>query len=109
MYIANGLHKKIFSLDIEKILLEYNKIENCAVVPVSDNITFQKPVAYIVLKKGYNNDVIKSDIKTYCENNLPDGYNPTRFIYIDKLPLTKVGKVDYLTLEKLAEEEINGK
>lgn len=109
MYIANGLHKKIFSLDIEKILLDYPKIDNCAVVPVKDDITFQKPVAYIVLKEGCNSNEIESDIRTYCENNLLDGYIPTKFIFVDKLPLTKVGKVDYLTLEKLAEEEISGK
>ena len=52
MYIANGLHKKIFSLDIEKVLLEHPYVDNCAVVPIADSITFQKPAAFIILKKA---------------------------------------------------------
>lgn len=39
------------------------KVDNCAVVPMSDETTFQIPVAYIILKKrvsfiaGYQNGI----------------------------------------------------
>ncbi len=109
LYIANGLQKKIFSLDIEKALLEYPKIDNCAVVPIADDITFQKPVAYIILKNEYNSDQnVENELKAYCEKNMPDGYKPVRFTFIEKFPLTKVGKIDYLALEKMAESQDKG-
>lgn len=106
LYIANGLHKKIFTVDIEKVLLNHPRIDNCAVVPVADDVTCQKPVAYIISEgKNPSNKSMENELKTYCEQNLPDGYRPVKFILVDKFPLTKVGKVDYLTLEKMAENQ----
>ena len=105
MYIANGLHKKIFSLDIEKVLLEHPYVDNCAVVPIPDSNTFQKPVAFIILKKDLPHDAnIENEFKAYAEKNLQDGYKPVKYIFVDRFPLTKVGKVDYLALEKEAEK-----
>ena len=100
MYIANGLHKKIFSLDIEKVLLEHPYVDNCAVVPIADSVTFQKPVAFIILKKDVSHEVnIENELSAYAEKNLQDGYKPIKYIFVDRFPLTKVGKVDYLKLE----------
>ncbi len=105
MYIANGLQKKIFSLDIEKVLLEHPYVDNCAVVPIADNNTFQKPVAFIILKKDVPHDVnIENEFESYAEKNLQDGYKPIKYIFVDKFPLTKVGKVDYLKLENDAKK-----
>lgn len=105
MYIANGLHKKVFSLDIEKVLLEHPYVDNCAVVPIADSVTFQKPVAFIILKKGVPHEVnIENEFSAYAEKNLQDGYKPVKYIFVDRFPLTKVGKVNYLALEKEAEK-----
>lgn len=105
MYIANGLHKKIFSLDIEKVILEHPVVNNCAVVPINDAETFQAPVAFIMLKKDILADErIKNQLKLYVGNNLADGYRPVKYIFMDKFPLTKAGKIDYITLEKEAEK-----
>lgn len=104
MYIANGLHKKIFSLDIEKVLLEHPYVDNCAVVPIADSVTVQKPVAFIILKKDISHEVnIEKEFSAYAEKNLQDGYKPVKYIFVDRFPLTKVGKVDYIALEKEAE------
>ncbi|MBD5537995.1 MAG: acyl--CoA ligase [Lachnospiraceae bacterium] len=104
LYIANGVQKKIFSLDIEKVLLEHSYVDNCAVVPIADSVTFQKPVAFIILKKDLPHDVnTENELKEYAEKNLQDGYKPIKYIFVDRFPLTKVGKVDYLALEKKAE------
>jgi len=101
MYIANGIHKKIFSLDIEKVLLEHPYVDNCAVVPITDSVTFQKPVAFIILKRNIPHDQnIENALKSYAEKNLQDGYKPVKYFFVDRFPLTKVGKVDYLALER---------
>ena len=106
MYIANGLHKKIFSLDIEKVLLEHPYVDNCAVVPIADKETFQKPVAFIILNKTCSRDEnLEIKLKAFAEENLQEGYRPVKYIFMDKFPLTKVGKVDYLKLERDATEK----
>lgn len=105
MYIANGLHKKIFSLDIEKVLLAHPCVDNCAVVPIADKETFQKPAAFIILNKTCPHDEnIETKLKAFTEENLQEGYRPVKYIFMDKFPLTKVGKVDYLKLEREAAE-----
>lgn len=104
LYIANGIQKKVYSLDIEKVLLEHPYVGNCAVVPIADSVTFQKPVAFIILKKDLSHDVnMENEFNEYAEKNLQDGYRPVKYVFVDKFPLTKVGKVDYLALEKEAE------
>lgn len=104
-YANNGVWKKVFSLDIEKALLQNPNVENCAVVPISDDIFNQVAFAYIILKHDKaTKDVIEQELRSYCESNLQQAYRPVQYRFIEAFPLTKVGKVDYLKLEKLAEE-----
>ena len=101
LHIKNGIQKKIFSLDIEKVLLKHPKVDNCAVVPKSDETTFQVPVAYIILKKeSRSSQDIESEFVAYAEEHLSDGYRPVKYYFVDKFPLTKIGKVDYRALEE---------
>ena len=46
----------------------------------------------------------ENEFKAYAEKNLQDGYKPVKYIFVDRFPLTKVGKVDYFALEKEAEK-----
>ena len=100
-YADNGIHKKIFSLDIEKVLLKHPFVENCAVVAIADPKTVQIPVAYIILKDDVHADA-ESDVIAYGEEHLSGGYRPVKYYFVDKFPLTKIGKVDYRTLEQQA-------
>lgn len=104
LHIKNGIQKKIFSLDIEKVLLKHPKVDNCAVVPKSDETTFQVPVAYIILKKeSRSSQDIEAEFVTYAEEHLTDGYRPVKYYFVEKFPLTKIGKVDYRALEEETE------
>lgn len=97
--IADGVQKKVYSLDVEKVLLQHPKISKCAVVPISNKETFQAPVAFVILKKEYKPDqTTEFELKAFCEKNLPTVYRPIRYIFTEEFPLTKVGKVDYLAL-----------
>ena len=103
--IANGIQKKVFSLDIEKVILEHPKIENCAVVPVDHAELCQAPVAFVILKRGTTPDAaLETELRAYSESNLDEVYRPLQYFFVEKFPLTKVGKVDYLTLEKRAKD-----
>ena len=101
--IADGVQKKVYSLDVEKVLLQHPKISKCAVVPIASKETFQAPVAFVVLKGEYQPDQkTELELKTFCEENLQSVYRPVRYMFVDKFPLTKVGKVDYRMLEQEA-------
>jgi len=104
MHIANGIHKKIFSLDIEKVLLKCQEVENCVVVPIESKEFFQVPVAFLILKKGSVSETAKKKIKRFAERNLEPSYCPVKYYFVEKFPLTKVGKVDYRALEQMAQK-----
>ena len=99
-YADNGVHKKIFSLDIEKVLLRHHAVENCAVVPIPDRKTLEAPVAYVILKGNAADS--QAEVQAYGAEHLSGGYRPVKYYFVDKFPLTKIGKVDYRTLEAQA-------
>ena len=104
LHIENGIHKKIFSLDIEKVFLQHPKVDNCVVIPKNDENTHQVPVAYVILKEEYRSETgIETKLQTYAEKHLTEDYRPIKYIFRDKFPLTKIGKVDYRALEKEVE------
>ena len=107
--IGDGLHKKVFALYIEKIVLQHPKVRNCVVVPMNDIQEHQVPVAFILPEKNIEStDSLMNEISAYCKKELDKYHRPAKYYFIDKVPLTKVGKVDYRSLEKLAEQRKNG-
>ena len=103
--IANGVQKKVFSLDIEKVLLKHPEVEKCAVVPIDDKTVNQAPVAFIVLSDlNADQSAAEAALSEYAEQNLEPVCRPRKYFFVSKYPLTKVGKVDYRALERMAAE-----
>ncbi len=105
MIIRQGF--KVFPSEIENALLNNANVLKCAVVGVRDSREDTVPIAYIVLK---NNDVDVSTLtnelnKTIEKHGLPPYYIPKAYKYVEDLPLTKILKVDYKALEKIADEK----
>lgn len=103
MYVHDGVHKKVFSLDIEKVLLQHPAVDNCAVVPISNSETMQVPVAYVILKEGVSDaEKMEIELRKLAEQNLEGDYLPVKYYFVEKFPLTRIGKVDYRALEREA-------
>ncbi len=92
------------NIDIEE---EYNSVAECCAVGVLDkNDTQGKlPIVFAVLNSDTNEQQAKKDLFELCEAELPEYAQPIDFIFIDKLPLTPIGKVDYRKLEEMATEK----
>lgn len=106
-YISDGVCKKVFGLDVEKVLLRHPLVEKCAVVPMPDKTVNQVPVAFIVpIKCDVEPDVIVKELEQFGAENLEKAYRPVRYILKKEFPLTKVGKIDYRMLEALAMQGI---
>ena len=94
---------KIYPLYIEELILQHPAVKNCAVVGVPDEVELNIPVANIVLHEEckdkeqevieYINRTIKDQLPEY---SLMAGYN-----FLEELPLTPIGKLDFKALEKL--------
>ncbi len=104
LYIQDGIAKKIFSLDIEKALLAHLDVENCAAVPIESKEFNQVSVAFLILKKGATPETVERELREFAEEKLAPPYRPVKYYFVEKFPLTKVGKVDYRALEQMAAE-----
>ena len=101
----NGVAKKVFSLDIEKKLIENPLVEKCVAVPIEDEQFNQMPAAFVVLSKGVEaGKETENNLRKYADDNMEFVYRPARYFFVDSFPHTKVGKVDYRALEATAKK-----
>lgn len=95
---------KVYPSIIENVICECHDVLNCAVVGVRNEKYTQgmNPKAYITVRKDCSNEKTISAIKTICSKKLSEYQIPEEIEIIDEMPLTKVGKIDYVTLENMA-------
>lgn len=94
---CKGLSYKIFPDNIENVVMGLQGIKSCATVCVSDKYRRFIPLLYVVRA---NNDLQESVVREYCIGKLPEHMLPRKILFIENLPLTAAGKVDYKALEK---------
>ena len=100
---------KIYPSVIEKVINSHKAVSQCKVVGISDRKHGhgQIPMAYVVLKKqdGGNAEAVLKELENICKQTLPEYYiENCKFVEIDKLPLTAIGKVDFRELERRGEK-----
>lgn len=100
---------KVFPTFIENVVLEHKAIENCSVVGLTDKAHMQGklPVVFVVCRDEYKGreENIVSELKTLCLEKLTEYSQPVEYRFVENLPLTPIGKIDYRALEKMAEEK----
>ena len=103
---------KIFPSLIENVIGKHEAVEGCKAVAIADQDHSQGklPKAHIVLKPQYKDkeDIVLEQIKLLCLEQLPEYVQPVAYKFRESLPLTAVGKIDYIALEK-EDENIKNK
>jgi len=98
---------KVFPIAIEEVILSHPDVKTCKVIGVKDKNYSQGevPKAYVVLKKTVEDTAkIKSELRKICEEKLAEYLQPTDFAFIDKLPVTAIGKIDFMKLKNENDE-----
>jgi long-chain acyl-CoA synthetase len=101
MVIVNGMN--VYPRIIEEVLYRYDAVLEAAVIGHVDKIHGEIPVAYIVLKKGYEADA--ADIRGWCRQYLGSYEVPRKVIFMDELPKNGAGKIVKRVLNKQGEAE----
>lgn len=98
---------KVFPSLIEKTVdRNENVITSCAVgIADTSHSQGKLPIVFAVLNSGADAKKVKADLFELCKKELPEYARPVDFVFIDKMPLTPIGKVDYRALEKEAEKK----
>jgi acyl-CoA synthetase (AMP-forming)/AMP-acid ligase II len=77
--------------EVENALYAYPKIEEAAVIGVSDLEWGQEPKAIVVLKQGQS--ATAEDIMEFCRQKLSSFKRPRAIVFVDELPRNQMGKV----------------
>ena len=97
MIVTNGYN--VFPNELENIIESFDMVERCCVIGVPHVSGTDKIKAFIVLKKGYEkDDNTKEQILSLCKAYIAKYALPKYIEFIDSMPTTKVGKVDYNAL-----------
>lgn len=95
---------KVFPSLIEKVVdINKNVISNCAVGIVDKSHSQgMLPIVFAVISDEENSEKVKEELFELCKKELPEYVQPVDFVFVDKMPLTPIGKVDYRALEEKA-------
>ena len=85
--------------EIGTVLTRHPGVRSAVASAVADAHGEKRLVAYVVRENAAAID--RSDLKTFMRARLPEYMVPEEFIWLERLPLTVNGKVDYGALPKL--------
>jgi malonyl-CoA/methylmalonyl-CoA synthetase len=98
LIISGGFN--IYPREIEEFLQEQEGVAEAAVVGVPDRVRGEVPVAYIVIRGELHAEALAS----CCRASLASFKVPRKFIAVDKLPRTALGKIQKHLLPKAFDE-----
>lgn len=103
MIVVSGFN--VYPSMIEETISKHPDVEKVCVIGIPHQYKMHVPKAFVVLKKGIEaNAKIKKEIIDLCKESLSVYSLPKYYEFIDELPKTLYGKVDY---KKLEQEEQN--
>ena len=95
---------KVFPSQIEGVVSQNGVIVACCAVPASDDEHGYGcvPVVFVTLDGHARKEFVLEELRAMCNERLPEYAQPKEFRIIDEMPLTPLGKIDFLRLEELA-------
>ena len=98
LIITSGYN--VYPSHIEEVIERHPDVLQCTVVSMPHPYKVNVPKAFIVLKDGRNASLFKKlEIKDYCKKNLSHYMCPYKFVFRKALPKTKLGKIDFKSLQ----------
>jgi len=105
MTVHDGQGAKIFPAVPEDAIRTSKDVMDTAVAcrPMR-NSTFYEPVAFVVKEPASHktDEELTEELKQINKDSVPSYMRPVKYVYLDNLPLTVAGKVDFVKLEKMA-------
>ncbi|MGH8664487.1 MAG: class I adenylate-forming enzyme family protein [Burkholderiales bacterium] len=98
MFVCGG--ENIYPGEVEHMLEAHPDIVQACVVPVPDEIKFEKPFAFVVLRAGAT--LTEDDVKRYALEHAPAYQHPRQVVFMPALPLAGTNKVDRKALSEIA-------
>ncbi len=103
MIIVAG--ENIYPIQIEEIINQHDKVEDCAVVGIPDKKTGQAMAAYIIKKDP---SLTIKELRQFLRNHpMISSYKvPKYFAFVESLPMTATGKKQHYLLREKASTDV---
>ena len=101
--VSNGY--SIYPQAIENAILSCPEVSACAVVGVQDPIRGQLVQAFVVLKEHAAPEQTEQVLREICREQVAVYALPRKYVFLEALPKTLVGKIAYSQLEAMGSEE----
>lgn len=88
---------RISRTEIEEALYQSGWVSEAAVIGMPDQVLGQVIKAFVVVKEGVT--VVADDLLAFCASKLPRYMVPKFLEFLDELPKTPNGKIDYTSLQ----------
>ena len=90
-------------IQVESTLLAHAAVAEASVVAERDEQGLEKPVAYVVLKSGFEaNDGMAQELRNFTRERLAVYKCPKAFLFVSELPKTATGKIQRFKLRMRA-------
>ncbi|NTW16509.1 MAG: fatty acid--CoA ligase [Syntrophaceae bacterium] len=96
----------VSSLELENLISQHEAVSEAAAIGTPDDKWGERPLLIVVLRPDYRDKVGEKDLKKYMEKfakegKLPKYGVPDRYLLVDSIPKTSVGKINKIQLRKL--------
>jgi len=100
MFVSGG--ENVYPGEVEKLLERHPDIHQAVVVPVDDELKYQKPVAFVVPRPG--SAPSEEQVKEFALGNAAPYLHPRRVWFLAEMPLAGTNKIDRRALAERAAE-----
>lgn len=100
-----GIYHKVFPKPIEDELAMADGINSIVIVGRKKPIIENELIAFAVKESNVDEKKIVDSVNKIARDKLETWERPAEYRFVEKIPRTTVGKIDYLTLEKCARTE----
>jgi len=97
---------RLSTAELENALNNHKLVNESAVVPISDKIKGQVPVAFVVLKnKNKGSEKLDKKLKKHIDNEIGPTARPAKIYFVRDLPKTRSGKIMRRILKNILNNE----
>jgi long-chain acyl-CoA synthetase len=100
MFVSGG--ENVYPGEVEKLLERHPDIHQAVVVPVDDELKYQKPVAFVVPRPG--SAPSEDQVREFALANAAPYLHPRRVWFLAEMPLAGTNKIDRRALAERAAE-----
>lgn len=98
MFVVGG--ENVYPAEVETLIGSHPLVRQAAVVPIPHEIKGAVPLVFVVPYQ--DGSVSAEEIKDYALRNGPSHLHPRQIVFLDAMPLTGTGKIDYAALRTRA-------